>query len=159
MRAPKFFLSALLILFIGIGCGDNHEVIQQFPKSMQGIWKEEYEAIYWKINPTNIEITDRTTDEPSNRIINPHEIRRTARGSCYDCAEWGIEIVVLDDSKSWKNLYLDNFNELYENFDELLIIPSMVSPFTDKRMYFDGWTLNRIYNPEEYFSKEEEVKF
>lgn len=159
MSESQFFFSVLLILFIGMGCGDNHEVIQEFPKSMQGFWKEEYEAIYWKINSTNIEITDRTTDETSIRIINPHEIRRTARGSCDDCTEWGIEIVILDDLKSWKNLYLDNFNELHENFDELLIIPSMVSPYTDKRTYFDGQTLNRIHNPEEYFSTEEEVKF
>ncbi|MEX0661527.1 MAG: hypothetical protein WEA58_08865 [Balneolaceae bacterium] len=114
---------------------------------MQGVWKQEYEEIYWKISSTEIEIIDKTTDETNTKTISPNEIRQTGRASCDDCADWGIEIVIIEDSKSWRNLYLDNFNELKENYDELLIIPSMESPYTDERTYFDGQTLNRIYNP------------
>lgn len=120
---------------------------------MQGVWKQKYDDIYWKITSSEIEIVDKTTDDPSTRIISPNEIRRAGRSSCKDCADWGIEIVIIDDTKNWKNLYLNDFNELNENFDELLIIPSMISPHTDERTYFEGQTLNRIYNPEKYFSR------
>lgn len=150
-----FIFLVLLIFSIGVGCGNNNKVIKEIPKSMHGVWKHEYDEIYWEITSAEIKIIDKTTDKPNTRTISPNEIRRTGRASCDDCADWGIETVITEDSKSWENLYLDNFNELKENYDELLIIPSMISPYTNKRTYFDGQTLNRIYNPEEYFSNTE----
>ncbi|MDZ7657783.1 hypothetical protein [Fodinibius sp.] len=147
MREGKHIFLGFLILFISVSCGKDYKVIEKFPESMQGVWKQEYEDIYWKINSNKIYLIDKTTEDTDTTVINTDEIRRTGRANCKDCANWGIEIVIQDGSKSWRNFYLDNYNELKKNFDELLVIPSMKSSHDNQRTYFSKMRLNRIYNP------------